>query len=131
MSESRSPRLQVLVDGTAVPARILIELKQVTGLGLADLRALIASGAPVVDVEMFTNDWFESGAARVLDLLSAGEDEGVGYVLRETCTEPGGSEAVCDASRITLEELRSIVGSGQEERTRIEELDDLRYGVDP
>lgn len=130
MSDS-SPRLQVLIDGTTAPASVLVELKRVTDRGLADVRALIASAAPVVDVEMFTNDWYEHGALRILDLLSDWEAQGVGYILRETFTEPGGGGGAGDSSRITVDELRDIVSSGQEDRARTEELDALRYGDAP
>ncbi|MFI8595224.1 hypothetical protein ACIGCK_12465 [Microbacterium sp. NPDC078428] len=131
MNALSSPQLQVLIDGTTAPARVLVELKDFSARGLAELRGLIASGAPVLDVEMFTNDWFDAGAARMLDLLSGWEAQGVGYVLRETFTEPDGGGGRGGASRITLDELRSIVSSGQEERARLEALDDLRYGDAP
>lgn len=131
MTVPSSPRLQVLIDGTTAPARVLADLKAVSDRGFTELRGLIAAGAPVLDVEMFTNDWFDISAARILDLLSDWEAHGVGYVLHETFTEPDGDKAEGGASRIALDELRNIVGSGQEEQARMEELDDLRYGDAP
>lgn len=126
-----SPRLQVLIDGTTVPSRVLVDLKNVSGRGFAELRGLIASGHPVLEVEMFTNDWFDAGAARMLDLLLGWKAQGIDYILREAFTESDEGEATGDASRITLDELHRIVGSGLEERARIEELDNLRYGDGP
>ncbi|ALC04510.1 hypothetical protein CDES_00110 [Corynebacterium deserti GIMN1.010] len=114
MSDSSSPRLQVLIDGTTAPARVLTDLKKQSALGFSELRALIASRNPVLDVEMFTNDWYDSGAVRVLDLLSRWEAEGVDYILRETLN---GQESL-----ITLDELRNMIESGEEE------LEKLRRG---
>lgn len=131
MSEPSSPRLQVFIGGTIAPALVLIELKQVTARGLADLRALIASGSPVIDVEMFTNDWYEHAAMRILDMVTGWDAQGIGYILRETLTGSGGGEGAGDASRISLDELRDIASSAHEDRTRMEELDDLRYGNAP
>lgn len=128
MNDLSSPRLHVRIDATTAPARVLAELKDATALGFSELRALIAAGAPVLDVEMFTNDWYDGGAARILDLLSGWEARGVGHILRETFAEPDGGEATGDATRITLDELRNITRSGEEERARQEELDGLRYG---
>ncbi len=128
MNDFSSPRLHVLIDGTTAPARVLAELKQVSARGLVEYQGLIAAGAPVLDVEMFTNDWYDGEAARILELLSGWEAHGVGFVLREVLTRTDCDDTADAASRITLDELRSIVSSGEEERARIEELDDLRYG---
>ena len=129
MNDFSSPRLHVLIDGTTAPARVLAELKQVSARGLVEYQGLIAAGAPVLDVEMFTNDWYDSGAARILDLLSGWDAQGVGYILCETFAESDDGEATGDASRITVDELRNIIRSGEEDRARQEELDNLRYGV--
>ena len=129
VNDLSSPRLQVVINGATAPARVLTVLKDETGLGFSELRALIAVSAPVLDVEMFTNDWYDSGAARILDLLSGWDAQGVGYILCETFPEPDGGEATGDASRITVVELRNIIRSGEEERARQEELDNLKYGV--
>ncbi|MDT0202397.1 hypothetical protein [Nocardioides sp. AE5] len=128
MNDLSSPRLHVRIDGVTAPARVLAELKQVSTLGLAEVRSLIAAGVPVLDVEMFTNDWYDGGAARVLNLLSGWEAQGVGYILRETLTEPDAGEATDDAPQMTLDELRTIIRTSEEERARADELDDLRYG---
>ncbi len=131
MNDLLSPRLQVLIDGTTASARVLAGLKSLSALGFSELRARVASGAPVIDVEMYTNDWYDSDAARILDLLSGWETDGVAYILRETFTAPGGGEAAGEASRITLDELRGIIRSSEEDRARMEELDGLRYGGSP
>ena len=129
VNDLSSPRLHVFIDGATAPARVLTGLKDATGLGFSELRVLIAVGAPVLDVEMFTNDWYDSGAAGILDLLSGWDAQGFGYILCETFAEPDDGEVTGDASRITLDELRNIIRSGEEERARQEELDNLRYGV--
>jgi len=123
-----SPRLHVLIDDATVPARVLAELESASALAFSELRERIASGAPVLDVEMFTNDWYDSGAARLLDLLSGWEADDVAYILRETFTEPGDGEVAGEASQITLDELRNMIRSSEEERARTEELDGLRDG---
>lgn len=128
MNDLSSPRLQVRIDGATAPARVLTELKDATALGFSELRARIAAGAPVLDAEMFTNDWYDSGAARILDLLSGWEARDVGYILLETFAQPDSGEAARGVSRITLDELRNIICSGEEERPRQEELDGFRYG---
>ncbi|MDF9875806.1 hypothetical protein [Cellulosimicrobium cellulans] len=127
MNDLSSPRLHVLIDGTATPARVLAELKQVSALGFTELRALVASGAPVLDVETFTHDWYDGGASRILDLLAGWEADGIAYVLQGTSTAPGGDDGG-EASRITLDELRNIIRSSEGDRARMEELDASRYG---
>lgn len=120
MNDLASPRLQVVVDEVSAPARVLADVKPVTALGFADLAALIEQGAPVLDVEMFTNDWYDGGAARALALLSDWETRGVGYILREVPHGTHHGAAGEEGSRIGLDELRNIVGAGAEDLARLE-----------
>lgn len=132
MNDFFSPRLHVRIDGATASARVLTELKGAGSVvDLNELRALIAAGDPVLDIEMFTNDWYNGDAARILDLLLGWEKQGIGYTLHEAYAEPDGGEDVCCTSRITLDELGNIVQAAWEERVRQEKIDDLRYGDAP
>lgn len=132
MNSSESARLLVFVDGAMAEMQTLVDLKTVTARGYAELKALIATGAPVLDVEMFTNDWYDGGATRVLAMLSNWEARGVAFTLREAL--PGfadGSDLEARAPTITLSILRNIISAGEDERARTEELDGLRFSDDP
>ncbi|WP_198430713.1 hypothetical protein [Rhodococcus rhodochrous] len=121
MNDLASPRLQVVVDDVSAPARVLADVKSVTALGFADLAVLIEQWAPVLDIEMFTNDWYDGAAARVLALLSGWDTRGVGYILREVPAGTHHRAAGKEGSRIGLDELRTIVGTGAEDLARLEE----------
>lgn len=118
-------RLVVSVDRAAADTQALVELKALTARGFVELKALIASGAPVLDIEMFTNDWYDRGAALVLAMLTDWEARGVAFTLREVLAEPTDDPAAeqC-ASTIALGTLRNIISAGQEERARLEALDE-------
>ena len=132
MNSSESARLLVFLDSAMAQTQTLVDLKTVTARGYAELKALIAAGEPVFDVEMFTNDWYDGGAARVLAMLSNWEARGVAYTLRETPSGPSDGAVIGDcAPTITLRTLRNLVSAGEDERARTEELDGLRFGDDP
>lgn len=116
------PRLLVFVDAATADANTLTELKKVTSRGFAELRAPIASGAPVLDVELFTNEWYDAGAAELLALLAKWESRSVNFTLREV--QPGVSCVLLGQERaptMELSTLRNIVGAGDEDRARSEE----------
>lgn len=129
MNDRGYSRLLVFVDRETVDTRTLAELKSATAHGLAELKGLIERGAAVLDVEMFTNDWYDGGAAAVLALLAKWEARSVGFTLREACLGVG-DEVTGDqvVSTIELDALRNIVSAGEDERARMEELDEFRFG---
>ena len=126
MNSSESVRLLVFVDGAMVQTQTLVDLKTVTARGYAELNALIAAGAPVLDVEMFTNDWCDGGAARVLAMLSDWEARGVACTLREAPPGLSDDAVIDDAPTITVGTLRNLVSAGEDEHARTEELDGWR-----
>lgn len=132
MNGTESARLLVFVDRATAEMQTLVDLKAAIALGFAELKVLIASGAPVLDVEMFTNDWYDGGAARVLSMLSNWDARGVVYTLREA--PPGLSDDAAAGDRaptIALGALRNVISAGEGERARVEELEDHRFGDGP
>lgn len=128
MSESTSPRIVVVLDAASATAQVLAEVSALSGLGSSELKARLSSGEPVLDVEMFTNDWYGGGADRLLDLLSDWEFRGIAYSICEI--PPGAPTGGTDRenSGIGLDVPRNTINAARAYRGRIEALDDFGFG---
>lgn len=118
-----SPRLVVRVDPGATGAPgVLVTVKLATGLGLADIRARVSDGRPVLDIEMFTNDWYDGGAQRVLHTLEEWDAAGIGWSAQETAE----GNADGDAAPVTLDYLRNMMDADVMYRRYLDEVTEER-----
>ncbi|KAB8162017.1 DUF4303 domain-containing protein [Streptomyces sp. 3MP-14] len=62
----------LVVAGEPLPARVLMALHRLLGLGVAEVRRRVEAGQPLVDVELFGNDRYEVAdrLRALLDLLA-------------------------------------------------------------
>lgn len=85
-----------------------MSVKRATGLGLSEIRARATADVPVLDVEMFTNHWYDVGAQHLLTTLTEWQESGIGWSAVETAD--GGLDR--DETLVTLDFLRNVIDSG-------------------
>lgn len=122
MTKSASPRIVVALDAASATAQVLAEVKALSGLGFGELKARVSSGEPVLDVEMFTNDWHDGGADRLLGLLSGWEPRGIAHWIWEIPPEAPTGGPDRENVRIGLDVVRNTINAARVERSRAEAL---------
>lgn len=116
MKDVESSRLLVFVDRETADTRVLSELKAMTARGFVALKGLIDQELAVLDIEMFTNDWFDGGAMRVLALLAGWETRSVKFTLREVLLGVDADAAIDQtAPKLELSVLRNLIGVKEQE----------------
>ncbi len=85
------------------PARVLVNLHRILGLGLSEVRNRLRTGRPIVDVEMFGNDHDDVAKTLMAVLVELQDTD---YTIHE-CVDTG---TPSPRNRITPEVLRNILG---------------------
>lgn len=101
-----SPRLRVRLRPGALTPGVLAAVKRGTGLGLSAIRMRAEAGEPVIDIEMFTNHWYDGGVRDLLRTVGEWDTAGIGW------------EATEDDAPVTLDYLRNIIAASDDGRTR-------------
>ena len=101
-------------------------VKRAIGRGLADIRARVSDGRPVLDIEMFTNDWYDGGAHRVLHALEEWDAAGIGWSAQETTGGDADREADEDPVPVTLDYLRNMMDADEMYRRHLDEVTEER-----
>lgn len=103
-----SERVRITLGREAVRPAVLSAAGSFSGTGLLEVKRRILTGEPVIEVELFTNDWFDGGADRLLALLTHWQVEGTPFEIWEVTQRDDDAAVVL----ISLELLATMVSSG-------------------
>lgn len=111
------------LSDSSPPVAVIARIRKLTSLSLADIRAHIANGEPLVAIEPFGNDWQDS--RHLLVELSRAIDGGV---LPLSVSESVGGIGASDECPVLPEMLRNLIQQYRETEMETEMHTDLELG---
>lgn len=115
------PTLAIVITSDTVNTSTIALIKEHTGRSLAEIRSEISKKRPVVVTDMFSDEYYDGGADRLVSLIDALENADVSFDIFEIEEGKNYDTADLDVSKISAEIFRNIVASSHETRDAFDE----------
>ena len=109
---TNAPHLAITMSKDSASAMILRILAQFSGQGISAIKANILNGQPVINVEMFSNEYYDNGAQKLVKLMDALTEQHAKYDVYELPEGETFETADLALCLISPETFRNIVTEG-------------------
>lgn len=111
---SDAPHLVIVMSKDATDPKILSALAKASGKGLSAVKTAISGARPVIDVEMYSNEYYDGEAHKLVELMDFLTAQHINYDVYELAEGETFDTADLSIRRISPEIFKNIVNEGDD-----------------